>query len=86
MGYKGWSELKTERWERKAERERSRQEERGNGDGAVKDEEYERYTVNPDTVNQSRFASVICRSKGKKIRFLILTDIIYHRIKLLHFH
>ncbi|CAI9734676.1 Hypothetical predicted protein [Octopus vulgaris] len=31
-------------------REKSRQEEEGNSDGAVKDEEQERYTVNPDTV------------------------------------
>ncbi|CAI9741840.1 Hypothetical predicted protein [Octopus vulgaris] len=31
-------------------REKSRQEEQGNGDGAVKDEEQERYRVNPDTV------------------------------------
>ncbi|CAI9725169.1 Hypothetical predicted protein [Octopus vulgaris] len=30
--------------------EKSRQEEEGNGDGAVKDEEQEHYTVNPDTV------------------------------------
>ncbi|CAI9730240.1 Hypothetical predicted protein [Octopus vulgaris] len=31
-------------------REKNRQEEQWNGDGAVKDEERERYTVNPDTV------------------------------------
>ncbi|CAI9722813.1 Hypothetical predicted protein [Octopus vulgaris] len=31
-------------------REKSRQEEQGNSDGAVKDEEQEHYTVNPDTV------------------------------------
>ncbi|CAI9715308.1 Hypothetical predicted protein [Octopus vulgaris] len=31
-------------------REKSRQEKEGNGDGAVKDEEQERNTVNPDTV------------------------------------
>ncbi|CAI9734752.1 Hypothetical predicted protein [Octopus vulgaris] len=31
-------------------REKSRQKEEGNGDGAVKGEKHERYTVNPDTV------------------------------------
>ncbi|CAI9738808.1 Hypothetical predicted protein [Octopus vulgaris] len=31
-------------------REKSRQEEEGNGDGAVKDEDQERNTVNPDSV------------------------------------
>ncbi|CAI9717805.1 Hypothetical predicted protein [Octopus vulgaris] len=32
-------------------KEKSRQEKQGNGDGAVKDEEQERYTVNPEKVD-----------------------------------